>query len=150
MSHILKMENRILIQQLLVLGWSYRRIEAETGIRRETISKYDPKHPKSQVSGLEGSANPATLPTDPQNQNRPNCPPTLTTSAPSSTALSRSRDKILTPSENPSAKLRPPSHSGAAIYDDIIRQKLSHGLTAQRASIKIWSRITASRRVMTV
>jgi transposase len=127
------MENRILIQQLLALGWSYRRIEAETGIRRETISKYDPKHPKSQASGLEGSANPAIPfagPTDPPNQNRPNCPPTLTTSAPSNTTLPQG--KTLMPAENSSAKLIRPSHSSAAVYDDIIRQKLSHGLTAQR------------------
>gem|GEM_PF-4025038 len=41
-------------------------------------------------------------------------------------------DKILTPAENPAAKLIRPSHSGAAVYDDVIRQKLSHGLTAQR------------------
>jgi hypothetical protein len=40
--------------------------------------------------------------------------------------------EILMPAENPSAKLVRPSHSGAAIYDDLIRQKLSHGLTAQR------------------
>jgi hypothetical protein len=26
---------------LLELGWSYRRIEAETGVRRETVSRYD-------------------------------------------------------------------------------------------------------------
>ncbi len=115
MSHILKMENRILIQQLLALGWSYRRIEAETGIRRETISKYDPKHPKRQSSGLEGFAIPATLPTDPPNQYRPNCPPTLTTSTPLNAALPDG--KILVPSENPSVKLIRPSHSGAAVYE---------------------------------
>jgi hypothetical protein len=26
---------------LLELGWTYRRIEAETGVRRETVSRYD-------------------------------------------------------------------------------------------------------------
>jgi transposase len=29
------------IQALLELGWSYRRIERETGVRRETIARYD-------------------------------------------------------------------------------------------------------------
>lgn len=46
MANTLKMEKQILIKQLLELGWSYRRIEDETGIRRETVSKYDPKHPR--------------------------------------------------------------------------------------------------------
>jgi uncharacterized protein YerC len=32
------------IQALLELGWSYRRIERETGVRRETIARYDPRH----------------------------------------------------------------------------------------------------------
>ncbi len=29
------------VTALLELGWTYRRIEAETGVRRETISRYD-------------------------------------------------------------------------------------------------------------
>ncbi len=32
MSNVLKMEKQALIQQLLALGWSYRRIQKETGI----------------------------------------------------------------------------------------------------------------------
>ena len=49
MSNTLKMEKQILIQQLLTLGWSYRKIEAETGIRRETVAKYDPNHPANKI-----------------------------------------------------------------------------------------------------
>ena len=29
------------VNALLELGWTYRRIEAETGVRRETTSRYD-------------------------------------------------------------------------------------------------------------
>ncbi len=50
MANILKMEQKLLIQELLKLGRSYRRIEKETGHRRETIAKYDPDHPQNQES----------------------------------------------------------------------------------------------------
>ena len=59
MANVLSMEKKILIEQLLSLGWSYRRIERETGIRRETISRHDPKHPRN-----EGGAKPAKVPTE--------------------------------------------------------------------------------------
>jgi hypothetical protein len=29
------------VLSLLELGWTYRRIEAETGLRRETVARYD-------------------------------------------------------------------------------------------------------------
>lgn len=40
MSNYLKMDEKQTLEALLKLGWPYRRIERETGIRRETISKY--------------------------------------------------------------------------------------------------------------
>jgi transposase len=40
MGNYLKMIDKQRIQALLDLGWSYRRIERETGVRRETISGY--------------------------------------------------------------------------------------------------------------
>jgi hypothetical protein len=30
------------IQALLELGWSYRKIQRETGVHRETVARYDP------------------------------------------------------------------------------------------------------------
>jgi transposase len=66
MANVLKMEKQVLIQQLLALGWSYRRIQAETGIRRETVAKYDPRRHEEK----NFSSKPAKVPTDP-----PNCPP---------------------------------------------------------------------------
>jgi len=62
MGNVLKMEKQVLIKQLLNLGWSYRRIEAETGIRRETVGKYDPRRSEN--------SKPVKVPTDSSN-----CPP---------------------------------------------------------------------------
>ena len=41
MSNYLKMQKRQQVLALLELGWTYRRIEGETGVRRETVSRYD-------------------------------------------------------------------------------------------------------------
>ena len=41
MANYLKMSKRQQVIALLDLGWTYRRIEAETGVRRETVSRYD-------------------------------------------------------------------------------------------------------------
>ena len=41
MGNVLKVEKQHQIKALLELGWSYRAIEREIGVRRETISKYD-------------------------------------------------------------------------------------------------------------
>jgi hypothetical protein len=41
MPNYLKMPKKSQVLALLDLGWSYRRIEAETGVRRETVSRYD-------------------------------------------------------------------------------------------------------------
>ena len=41
MPNYLKMPKKSQVLALLELGWSYRRIEAETRVRRETISRYD-------------------------------------------------------------------------------------------------------------
>lgn len=40
MANYLKMDKKQQIYGLIQLGWSYRRIERETGVRRETISRY--------------------------------------------------------------------------------------------------------------
>lgn len=48
MGNYLKMADRRRIEALLELGWSYRRIQRETGVDRETVARYDPgRDPKS-------------------------------------------------------------------------------------------------------
>jgi hypothetical protein len=39
MAHYLKMPKKSQVLALLELGWSYRRIEAETGVRRVRIPR---------------------------------------------------------------------------------------------------------------
>lgn len=67
MGNILKMEKQQQIQGLLALNWSYRAIERETGVRRETIAKYDPR--KADKVPTDDSSKPA------------NCPPTSRSTA---------------------------------------------------------------------
>ena len=109
MANILKMDKTILIQQLLQLGWSYRQIERETGIRRETIAKYDPQRSK-----------PAKVPTDCPAvvENRPKCPPGVF-----DTGIS---------TVSPVPTRLPTRVSTAAVYTEQIVQKLELGLSAQR------------------
>lgn len=118
MANVLKMEQQALIRGLLELGWSYRRIERETGVRRETIARYDPKHPRYGGAQAPGP-NAAKVPTDPDapgGQNRPKCPP----SSPADAAPKPARDR------------RPTRTSNAAPFEPVIRRKLKAGLSAQR------------------
>jgi len=41
LGNYLKVDKRQQVVALLELGWSYRRIESEVGVRRETASRYD-------------------------------------------------------------------------------------------------------------
>ena len=41
MPNYLKMPKQQHVIALLELGWSYRRIQTETGVRRETVGRYD-------------------------------------------------------------------------------------------------------------
>src|SRR6185437_9261066 len=51
MGNYLKMTDKRRVLALLELGWSYRRIERETGVRRETIARYDPRR-QSKAANL--------------------------------------------------------------------------------------------------
>lgn len=55
MSNYLKMPKRAQVLALLELGWSYRRIEAETGVRRETVSGYDVARQANPAKTFPGS-----------------------------------------------------------------------------------------------
>ena len=65
MSNYLKMPKKAQVLALLALGWSYRRIKAETGVRRETISGYDAArqdpNPAKTFPGSDPSPPPDTL-----------------------------------------------------------------------------------------
>src|SRR5215207_10989529 len=55
MPNYLKMPKKSQILALLELGWSYRRIEAETGVRRETVSRYDGVRLANAAKAFPGS-----------------------------------------------------------------------------------------------
>jgi transposase len=71
-GNVLKMEKQQQIRALLELGWTYREVEKATGIRRETVSKYD--HRK------QDSAKAAKVPTDVDSKPA-TCPPGIRSSA---------------------------------------------------------------------
>ena len=57
MGNCLNMADKQRIQALLELGWSYRRIQRETGVYRDTVARYDPKRtpkPAKVAAGLYG------------------------------------------------------------------------------------------------
>jgi DNA invertase Pin-like site-specific DNA recombinase len=71
MGNYLKMADRQRILALLALGWSYRRIERETGVRRETVARYDPgKDSKADNWSASSGAKPAKVSTGPQSAAR--------------------------------------------------------------------------------
>lgn len=64
MGNYLKMADKQRVQALLELGWSYRRIERETGVRRETIARYDRRRDSKAAKVPTGPvAKPAKVPT---------------------------------------------------------------------------------------
>jgi transposase len=55
MGNYLKMPDKRRVLALLGLGWSYRRIERETGVRRETVARYDPRRQSKAANLSTGS-----------------------------------------------------------------------------------------------
>ena len=58
MPNYLKMPKKSQVLVLLELGWSYRRIERETGVRRETVSGYDQLRRANPAKTFPGSEPP--------------------------------------------------------------------------------------------
>jgi transposase len=55
LGNYLKMADEQKILALLELGWSYRRIQRETGIDRETVARYDPRRTSKSAKVSTGS-----------------------------------------------------------------------------------------------
>jgi hypothetical protein len=104
MANYLKMPKKQQVLALLDLGWSYRRIETETGIRRETVSRYAARRRANAAKTSPGSS-----------------------STPDTTSPA-------TAGESPSnaAKTFAGSRHAAAIYHDTICEKRDAGLSVQR------------------
>ncbi len=120
MTNYLKMQKRQQVLALLELGWAYRRIEAETGVRRETISRYDRLRRANAAKVFPGSetteplSEPDSTPPDPANAAK-----VFAGSAPNPAKTFPGSDQ--------------PPRSAAALYRDAIVEKLEAGLTVQRA-----------------
>lgn len=72
MGNYLKMADRQRIQALLELGWSYRRIQRETGVHRETAARYDPnREPKPSGVSAGCESKPAKVSTGPKSMAEP-------------------------------------------------------------------------------
>lgn len=122
MANYLKMQKRQQVIALLGLGWSYRRIEAETGVRRETVSRYDALRDSNAAKVFPGS----------------------TASADEATALEGAETtseepnpaKVFAGSDSNPAKVfagaGARSRSQAAPFRDTITEKLDAGLSLQR------------------
>jgi len=108
LANYLQMTKKEQVKALLQLGWSYRRIQRETGVRRETIAGYDPKRPPKPAKVFPGSG--AGQPSESSTLAEPDGPKPA---------------KVF-------AGSRPPSRSGAAAYEEAIRAKLDLGLSVQR------------------
>ena len=125
MTNYLKMPKKSQVLALLELGWSYRRIEPETGVRRETASRYDRMRRANAAKTFPGSD--ASLPTD---------------SADPAGADGSNAAKTFAGSDTKPANTFPGSESparfAAARYHDAIIEKRTGGLTAQR----IWQDLT--------
>jgi transposase len=119
MPNYLKMPKKSQVLALLELGWSYRRIEAETGVRRETVSRYDHRRRANAAKTFPGSE-PASAPASPD----------LSTVDESNAA------KTFVGSPSNAAKTFPGSaprpRFTAAVYRTAITEKLDAGLSLQR------------------
>jgi transposase len=125
MPNYLKMPKKQQILALLELGWSYRRIQAETGVRRETISGYD-----RLGQGKAAKTFPGSDASDPDD------------SGAAVVGDGSNAAKTFAGSDPKAAKTftgsRLPARFAAARYHDAIVEKRALGLTAQR----IWQDLT--------
>ncbi len=123
MGNYLQMAKHQQVHALLALGWSYRRIEAETGVRRETVSRYDAIRRAKAAKTFAGSDASPTAAAD-------GAPPLAASKAAMSFAGSPAKAAIPFPgSEAPRGAGRP---FAAARYRTAIAEKLDAGLSTQR------------------
>src|SRR5438477_1311033 len=119
MPNYLKMPKKTQVLALLELGWSYRRIEAETGVRRETVSGYDAvrqANPAKTFPGSDPSPPPDSLDG-----------PLDTTPNPAKTFAGSGSNPAKTFPGSP-----PRPRFAAARYRTAITEKLDAGLSLQR------------------
>ena len=119
MPNYLKMPKQQQILALLELGWSYRRIEAETGVRRETVGRYNRAHRANAAKTFPGSVPcPSAESSD--------LPPVVDSNAAKTFAGSDPNPAKAFPGSAPRSRF------AAATYRTAITEKLDVGLSLQR------------------
>ena len=120
MPNYLKMQKQQHVMALLELGWSYRRIQAETGVRRETVGRYDLARQAKAAKVFPGST-----------------PPDVDDAGASSEVDASNAAKVF-PGSGPNAakgfagSAPKRSRATAAVYRTAITEKLDAGLSLQR------------------
>jgi transposase len=116
MANYLTMPKKQHVLALLALGWSYRRIQAETGVRRETVSGYDRQRQANPAKTFPGSeTGPDSVLPEIGAGDAANPAKTFAGSAP-----------------NPATTFAGSPRFSAARYHDTICEKLDARLSAQR------------------
>jgi len=120
------MKKRQQVIALLALGWSFRRIERETGVRRETVSRYGRPADPNPAKVFPGEGGPAAAANGLEAGEEPGLG-----------SVDGSNPAKVFPGSGPNAaKAFPGSHvpprSSAARHRDAILEKLELGLTIQR------------------
>jgi transposase len=111
---------------LLALGWTFRRIERETGVRRETVSKYSRPAAPEAAKVFPGESGPLGPVEGPETEE----------DGASVGGGASNPAKVFPGSESNPAKVfagsELPARSAAAPFHDAILEKLDQGLTVQR------------------
>jgi transposase len=119
MANYLQMPKKQHVLALLELGWSYRRIQRETGVHRSTVAAYDRARQANPAKTFPGSDGP---------------PPWETAVGPGTLASNPAKTFPGSPA-NPAKTFPgsgPPPRFAAAPYRTSIAEKLDTGLTLQR------------------
>jgi transposase len=119
MPNYLKMPKKSQVLALLELGWSYRRIEAETGVRRETVSGYDRQRRSNAAKPFPGSDG------SPLSES-----PDLSGGGDANPAKTFAGSEANPAKTFPGSPPRP--RFAAAVYRTAIAEKLDAGLSLQR------------------
>ena len=118
MSNVLSKEKRQQILALGRLGWSLRRIEEATGVRRETASGYL----KAAGLSVRGRGRPRARPANPAISSE-----VSTDSSSASTAVTGTGDAVSVPTGRPS---RAPQANACEPYRELIVDALGRGRNA--------------------
>jgi transposase len=137
MANVLSDEKRQQVEALGRLGWTLRRIQRETGVRRETASAYL-KAAGIEVRGHGGKPKPATSPeviTDPGGSKPATLPEVITDPATTASACEPYRELI--------TRCLGDGRTATSIFQELVEK---HGFAARYASVQRFVRKLAGEK----